>query len=82
LCRAYLLFRILGVRLTFSRTVWATLNGVCMVFIVSQRKAHSTLHPRRARRELHLIGWSYCGVILFAAKYLKACSCDINVAYI
>jgi len=67
LCRAYLLFRILGVCLTFSRTVWATLNGVCMVFIVSQRKAHSTLHPRRARRGLHF-GWSYCGVILFRRK--------------
>jgi len=24
---------------------WMGLNGLCMVFIVSLRKAHSTLHP-------------------------------------
>jgi len=50
---------------------------------VSQRKAHSTLHPGRARRGLHLVlDGVYCGVILIAANYLKACLRDINVAHI
>ncbi len=55
---------ILGVRVTFSRTVWATvvLNGVCMVFIVSRRKAHSTLRPKTVESRAASIGWSYCGV--------------------
>ena len=69
----------------FVDSIWSTftVNGVCMVFIVSQRKAHSTLHPGRARRGLHLV---LSGVIVasfcFAAKYFKACFGDINVAYI
>ncbi len=69
--------------MTFSRTVWATvvLNGVCMVFIVSQRKAHSTLHPETVESWVASIGWSYCGVNSIAKTFQVAIQ-PINVAHI
>jgi len=54
-----------------------------MVFIVSQRKAHSTLHPRLLGLELHQFWMEFhCGVNLIAANYCKAYFTDINIAHI
>jgi hypothetical protein len=45
-------------------------NGVCMVFIVSEK---SSLHPSpmTVLSRVASFGWSYCGVMLYRQNHLR-----------
>jgi len=85
LCRAYLVFQVLGVCVAFSRTVWATFTVRWCVHGVHCELEKSSLHPSPmtvVSWVAFIFGWSYFGVIFVSPNIVKAGSCDINVAYI